>query len=216
MTKLRLITDRRTSEESGHAELRGLEDSDLFNYARLTTHLVVRNFKQAHSIHSIATAYQLKVCDDISDEKQMFLQTVWQVTGEHKKQTMFLFTAAVEILRTFPECSCFLFTHNGLKDLLHARTESAVGKKNQKHSIELQKHLQTWSQGKGVFTLDEAACLYLKQAGFQVPENNGKQTVDINHETLGKIHTAMTRRTEETQEAKVERPESPIKARKVK
>src|SRR4051812_28372867 len=117
MAKLRLIQPR-SSDGEIQGDLRGLQDPELFLESRLTVHLTVSGVRDLDALHLVAHAYSLTMEPHPKRSGWFQLSTGWKTPGEHKKQGVHLFIAAMDVMRSLPGTRCLIHQKDGLKALI--------------------------------------------------------------------------------------------------
>jgi|GEM_PF-6779159 len=179
MTKLRVVEERSSEAleaSDGENNLRGLGDAELFMGSGLDVHLIVRNPPPHESVKSIADAYGLHFRHDESDGHAVHFHALWRLPGEHKKQAIKVFFAALEIHHKFSAARCLITERSELRSLLADRIGNAKTETDQNRE---------WVQGRARFTVDASITHYLHQAGFMVQPSETR--VELDRETLEKV-----------------------------
>lgn len=187
MPRLRLLkarTEETLSHPQGGADLRGLGDPGLFHDSGFVAQLVVAGAPPIEELRAWCEAWSLQLQAHPSADRTLVAQTRWRQPGEHKKQALTLFFAAMELRHRVPGSRCLLIQHNGLRSALGSRINGFH------HHGEDARQVVDWLGESHAFTLDGATTHHLAQAGLPIAASH--EHAHLDEKALADIHRHLT------------------------
>jgi hypothetical protein len=189
------VLKKRLAEIPTSTDLRGLDDPALFGDSKLVVHLLASGIGDG-ALAPVCARYGLS-CEPSNDVPHGFRVSLRHPgAGEHKKQALALFFAALELHRSVPGIRCLIHQRNGVRAALVHRIEGA-----HPGASEEARTIREWKSEMAPLAIDAPVSAYLHQAGIAIAPAGKLTRLDENE--ISRLHADLVARHEDIQRRKV-------------
>lgn len=181
MGNLRIFRER-TGELGDHADLRGLNDVQLFQKAGFFGRLAISGIQVTDArLESVAQRYNLSAVERRRDGL-LILGKTNEAPGSHRIHALSLFFAALELHEAHPHARILVFEHHGIRQMLLERSLKATKSDLESDDALL---LSRWKRSEDLVTLHAPVSLHLARAG--VLEHHDAELRGLSQAVLSEI-----------------------------